>query len=350
MDARSTLGAWTGNRLFTVFFIVLAAMSLAGCGGGPGSPASSFFGGSSGGLFGGPKTMAIAPIIGAPSKISTEMSQALVQAGQAHGLNLVPNGEKAPRTIRGYLVATKQRHGSSISYIWDVTDSSGKRINRIAGEQDVSRRTSDPWSGVSASDINQIAEKTAAALAGEKPNLSVAAAPAASATTTASAPAPAPETSSSGGIGGFFSRTFGLGSSSETPTPAAPEVAAAPASTGPVYTYVAPVSGAPGDGRTSLTDALRKHLAASGAKLASSSGRNVYSVRGRVSLRDAGAGKQTIRIDWRVSDPKGKRLGTVTQQNTIAKGSLSGHWGPVANAAAGAATDGILKLIPPAHG
>jgi len=36
----------------------------------------------------------------------------------------------------------------------------------------------------------------------------------------------------------------------------------------------------------------------------------------------------------------------VSQQNTIAKGALNGPWGPIADAAAGAAADGIIKLIP----
>jgi hypothetical protein len=36
----------------------------------------------------------------------------------------------------------------------------------------------------------------------------------------------------------------------------------------------------------------------------------------------------------------------VSQQNTIPKGSLNGPWGAIADAAAGAAADGIVKLLP----
>jgi hypothetical protein len=109
---------------------------------------------------------------------------------------------------------------------------------------------------------------------------------------------------------------------------------------------VAPVSGAPGDGQKSLTAAIKKRLNAGGVKLTSSSGGNVYTVKGIVSLVDASGGKQSIRIDWQVIDPKGRRLGTVSQQNTIPRGSLNGPWGPIADAAAGAAADGIIKLLP----
>ena len=69
---------------------------------------------------------------------------------------------------------------------------------------------------------------------------------------------------------------------------------------------------------------------------------NTYTVKGIVSLKDTSGGKQSIRIDWQVIDPSGKKVGTVTQQNTIPKGSLNGPWGAIAEAAAGAAADGIV--------
>ena len=57
-------------------------------------------------------------------------------------------------------------------------------------------------------------------------------------------------------------------------------------------------------------------------------------------------GKQSIQIDWRVKDPKGKALGTVSQKNEVPQGSLDGAWGKTADAAAAAAAQGILKLLP----
>jgi hypothetical protein len=51
-------------------------------------------------------------------------------------------------------------------------------------------------------------------------------------------------------------------------------------------------------------------------------------------------------IDWQVLDPTGKKLGTVSQQNMIPRGSLNGPWGAIADAAASAAADGIIKLLP----
>jgi hypothetical protein len=47
-----------------------------------------------------------------------------------------------------------------------------------------------------------------------------------------------------------------------------------------------------------------------------------------------------------VLDPNGKKVGTVSPAKQHPKGSLNGPWGAVADAAAGAAADGIVKLLP----
>jgi hypothetical protein len=132
---------------------------------------------------------------------------------------------------------------------------------------------------------------------------------------------------------------------SAAPTTAAPTTAsvASPKNAG---VLVQPVAGAPGDGQRSLTVALKKRLYAGGVKLANGPAVNVYMVKGSVKLAEASGGKQSIRIDWQVLDPNGRKLGTVSQQNTIPKGSLNGPWGAIADAAAGAAADGIIKLLP----
>ena len=272
-----------------------------------------------GSLFGGSPKIAVAPIIGAPESVTKELTQALIVAGNDRNLTLMPGTEGANYTLRGYLLAAPERQGSKISYIWDVTDAEGTRVTRVSGEEIASRGTSsNPWRGVDDKVIRSIANNTTSQLAADLPggrsasSPSVAAAPAATttaATTTAAAPKPAPAPKPSGVV-------------------------------------VAAVSGAPGDGSRSLATALKKKLYADGVKLVNGTSGNVYTVKGIVKLTDAGGGKEKIQIDWRVLDPNGKRLGTVSQQNTIPKGSLNGPWGAIADAAAGAAADGIVKLLP----
>jgi hypothetical protein len=112
----------------------------------------------------------------------------------------------------------------------------------------------------------------------------------------------------------------------------------------PSGVVVGSVTGAPGDGSRALPSSLKKQLRGAGVKVVNR-GSNVYTVKGTVRLTNAGATKQKIRIDWRVLEPNGKAKGTVSQENTIPKGSLNGPWGAIADAAAGAAVPGIKRLV-----
>ena len=297
----------------------VAVACLSGCGGGPGGVSSGGIFSSATSLFGGSKKIAVAPIIGTTPQVAQQLSDALVTAGSDRGLTIVREGSKANYTLRGYLIATTEGKGAKVTYIWDVNDASGQRVARVSGEEVVAGRAgADPWANVDAAAIRSIAGKTASQLAASMPHgngsaSAVAAASDATPTATASTPPPPPA--------------------------AAP----APKANGVV---VAPVAGAPGDGTRSLTTALKKRLYAGGVKLANGTTANVYMVKGTVSLADASGGKQSIRIDWQVLDPSGKKLGTVSQQNTIPRGSLNGPWGAIADAAAGAAATGIIKLLP----
>lgn len=265
--------------------------------------------------------MDLAPIVGAPPNIAKNLAQELVTAANANKLTLTPEGTGSPYTLRSYLVATTEKKGAKISYILDVSDSKGQRVTRVSGEQLVpGRKGRDPWSGVNSAALRNLATTMTSELAA---NLSGGRAP----PPAASASPPSP--------------------SSNTRTAAAP---ASRARKGPVRAMVSPVSGAPGDGRKSLTAAIKKRLYAKGVKLTSVQSDNTYTVKGVVSLKNASGGKQSIRIDWQVLDPNGKKVGTVSQQNTIPKGSLNGPWGAVADAAAGAAADGIIKLLPKPRG
>ena len=306
------------RRIASAAVAVIAVACLSACGGGPGGPSSGGIFSSATSLFGGSKKIAVAPIIGTTPEVAQQLSDALVAAGSDRGLTIVPAGSKANYTLRGYLIATSEGKGSKITYIWDVNDAGGQRVARVSGEEVVTGRAGgDPWASVDSTAIRSIAGKTASQLAASMPRGG------GSASAVAAASDAAPTATAS------------------TPPPARP--VAAPKANGVV---VAPVAGAPGDGTRSLTTALKKRLYAGGVKLANGTTANVYMVKGTVSLADASGGKQSIRIDWQVLDPSGKKLGTVSQQNTIPKGSLNGPWGAIADAAAGAAANGIIKLLP----
>jgi hypothetical protein len=106
------------------------------------------------------------------------------------------------------------------------------------------------------------------------------------------------------------------------------------------------VTGAPGDGSASLTAAIQRELSGRGVSVTDKPVATAYRVEGSVSLGQPKEGKQSIHIEWQVKDPQGKKVGTVSQRNEIPEGSLDGAWGPTADQAAGAAVQGIIKLLP----
>jgi hypothetical protein len=118
------------------------------------------------------------------------------------------------------------------------------------------------------------------------------------------------------------------------------------ASAAQIVAVVTPVSGAPGDGSTSLSEAMRKHLGQQGVKLSQNATPNTYKVQGQVEMGAPTDGEQPITIRWTVLDPSGRALdNAVVQRNKVPAGSLDGTWGPVADAAAGEAAKAVSKLL-----
>ena len=270
-----------------------------------------------------PVKMTMAPVVGPPSAIAKKLSARISSELKKRNIKVVKG--KTGYNMRGYVVSSSEGRGAKLAYIWDLRNRAGRRKHRIIGEKIVtSGRCKNAWAGVNDKIVNAIAVDTAEQLAawlGHKNGGAVRTASTRSMRTKRANHIPVSSRSSR--------RAVSTGSGKRL-----------------IMAMVMPVSGAPGDGKTSLTKAIKKRLYKKGIRLTSKRTNSVYQVRGVVQLTNAGAGKQKIRIDWRVYDPKGKRLGTVTQKNEIPRGSLNGSWGPIADAAAGAAADGIAKLLP----
>ena len=136
--------------------------------------------------------------------------------------------------------------------------------------------------------------------------------------------------------------TPSLAAAVEVP-PAKPKPAAGPAE---LVAVVPAVTGAPGDGKTALAEAMRRALKGQGIKLAAASKAGAYKIQGQVELTAAAGGQQQITIRWAVIDPSGKQMEkTVVQNNKIVAGSLDGAWGEIADQAAGAAASEVTKLL-----
>jgi len=290
--------------------------------------------------------VAIAPVIGAPDAVAKQLQTQLSSAIEAQKITVArdPNA-KAEFTLRGYVVSAREKGRTKVSYIWDVTDPTGRRVNRITGEEVLSgAQSQDPWSAVTPQVIDTISSKTVGSLVTWLPTQG--AAPVAMGTPGAGAA----QTTTPAAL-----QTSSTSPGSTPPASSAPLPSAAggPATTGSIgregaVTAMVPnVIGAPGDGSVALTNAIQRELTRSGVSLTGAPSSQTYRVEGKVVVGEGQNGKQPIQIDWDVKDPNGKKLGTVSQKNEIPQGSLDGAWGKTADAAANAAAQGIIKLLPP---
>ena len=282
--------------------------------------------------------------MGAPDAVSKQMGDKLIEAVEKQKIGMVRGKDaNAEYVVRGYVVAAKEGAGTKLSYIWDITDKSGtKRIQRIQGEEMVKAAAGqDPWSSMDDKVLQALAEKTAVKIAQALP-------PASSSAAIASAPA------AGGGVNPAAAQApVKTAALAKGATAASQTTTASIGRDGDVTTFVPTVAGAPGDGPTALSNALRRELERNNVALANGPGAtgapgSIYKVQGKVTMGPAADGKQSIQIDWIVADPSGKRLGTVSQKNMVQQGSLDGSWGQTAELAASAAAQGIVKLLPPA--
>ena len=340
-DAATATRGKTG--LASLAATALLCLGLAGC-----ETAGNIFGGGQDAeavqpvapVAAAPKPMlakvSIAPVVGAPDAVGKQIVTQFSQAAERNRIGVVTASEvKADYTVRGYVVAARDKAGTKISYIWDVFDQSGKRVNRISGEEIAAGQPNakDPWAGVTPAVTQTIADKSTASLATWLPSQPAqgAAAP------VASAPVAPPAAAGAA--------TIDPAQQAASRAPASNQTTAALPRSDQVSAFVPPVMGAPGDGNAALAAALQRELSQKGVELANRPG-STYRVEGRVALGTMKDGKQPIQIDWQVKDPQGKSLGTVSQKNEIPPGSLDGEWGKTAEAAAAAAAQGIVRLIP----
>jgi len=106
-----------------------------------------------------------------------------------------------------------------------------------------------------------------------------------------------------------------------------------------------PIDGAPGDGKRSLTSAVRAALAESGVSLAGENRRQDLILLGEVRLDETGAKQQEVWLSWSLIRPSGEIIGSFTQENTIPEGRMEGAWGTLAPSIAAGTAEGVVALL-----
>lgn len=294
-----------------------------------------------------PAKIAVAPVFGPSETIAKSLHSQMVQAIEQQNITVAKaTTDKSEYMLRGYFLSSKKGNKTSVSYVWDVTDQTGKRLNRIAGEEVVAAANGrDPWTAVTPEVGQKIASKTATNLATWLPT----AAPSPVAPAAVGAP---PTSGSVGPNNGNIPMAAGpTMPRAGTPTttaalPAGPTATGSIGREGSISATVPNVTGAPGGGSLELTNAIQRELTKNGVTLAPGGGAEAYKVEGRVVVGQVANGKQPIEIEWQVKDPTGKKLGVVSQKNNITAGSLDGPWGKIADMVAEAAVKRIVELLP----
>ena len=287
--------------------------------------------------------VAVSQAEGVPQKYASKVNEQLNASIKAKGVQVVEANDAQYIVKTSFTAKSDAKKGTKVIYTADVTDKAGNKIRTITGETVVSdKHGGDSWTHVSEEGLQQVAAKSATDVASwiENPVVPVAVASAAPAPIKVAAAKTAPKPKASEPAAA--QQTPSLASAVEIPVP----TKAKPAAPAEVVAVVPAVTGAPGDGKTSLAEAMKRALKGQGIKLTSAAKPGSYKIQGQVELGEAQNGQQPITIRWAVIDPAGKQMEkTVVQNNKITAGSLDGTWGEIADQAAGAAASEVTKLL-----
>jgi hypothetical protein len=253
-----------------------------------------------------------------------------------------------------------------LAYNWTLTDKAGTVLHTIASDEPVPGAAStDAWAGVTPSVFERVAQYTAESLSNRLAQMGYA-------TQLGGLPPPLENYAMAGPEAEHeidYETLLGPGHTIPASAAAIPASAAAAATTNvgnlplepdasmtpagketsgrPQIRAVAvlDVSGAPGQGNTELTQAMREALSSAGWPVVSSPRRDALTVKGKVDIGAEEGGAQRVALAWTLVSPDGETLGTVNQANTVPTGSISTAWGDTAIYAAQAAAAGIFDLV-----
>jgi len=112
----------------------------------------------------------------------------------------------------------------------------------------------------------------------------------------------------------------------------------------PARVYFSGVTGAPGDGNSSLPAQMRMKLAALGLVIQDAPKGADFTLAGQVHTAPGGKGTLRIELQWIVSDTKGER-GRIVQLNEVPPGTLDRYWGDIAVVVATEAAGGVRDVV-----
>lgn len=118
----------------------------------------------------------------------------------------------------------------------------------------------------------------------------------------------------------------------------------------PARIYFTGVTGAPGDGNSSLPAQMRAKLGAMGLVIQDAAGGADFSLAGQVQTAPGAKGTMRIELQWIVMDGRGAERGRIVQLNEVPPGTLDRYWGDVAVVVADEAAGGVRDVVLNASG
>lgn len=113
----------------------------------------------------------------------------------------------------------------------------------------------------------------------------------------------------------------------------------------PAKLLVGAVTGAPGDGDTSLARNLHQELPKAGEIVTDNADEADFTIRAEVRTAPGKDGATRVEIQWIVTDAAGHERGRIVQLNEVPANAVDGYWGDVAQAAAEQAAGGVREVI-----
>jgi len=113
----------------------------------------------------------------------------------------------------------------------------------------------------------------------------------------------------------------------------------------PARLYFSGVTGAPGDGNSSLPMQMRTKLTAMGLVIQDTANGADFTLAGEVQTAPGAKGTMRIELQWIVADNKGAERGRIVQLNEVPPGTLDSYWGDVAVVVADEAAGGVRDVV-----
>jgi hypothetical protein len=113
----------------------------------------------------------------------------------------------------------------------------------------------------------------------------------------------------------------------------------------PAKVFLKGVTGAPGDGNSSLARQIRARLPQLGEIVQDTPDTADFTLEGQVRTAPGAGGTTRVEIQWIVTDAGGTERGRILQLNEVPPGTLDGLWGDVAYVVAQEAAGGVKDVI-----